>query len=76
MPDIHLVDLEVIRRYSLAIRQESADVAELTRILESDLAHLKKAAAPKRAARRARRTTTTRTPAKRTTAKSASKRAR
>jgi len=42
MPDVRLVDLEVIRRYSLAIRQESADAAELLKALTADRARVEK----------------------------------
>ncbi|HLF99932.1 MAG TPA: hypothetical protein VI916_05640 [Acidimicrobiia bacterium] len=42
MPDVRLVDLEVIRRYSLAIRQESADAAELLKALTEDRARVEK----------------------------------
>lgn len=44
MPDVRLVDLEVIRRYSLAVRQEAADAGELIEVLKTDMAALEKAA--------------------------------
>ena len=34
MPDVDLVDLDVIKRYSLAIRQESAPAEEVLAALE------------------------------------------
>jgi hypothetical protein len=34
MADVNLVDLEVIKRYSLAIRQESAPAEEVLAVLE------------------------------------------
>jgi hypothetical protein len=59
MADVNLVDLEVIKRYSLAIRQESAPADEVLAVLELSrdavLATMaaepraRKAAAPKRA---------------------------
>lgn len=56
MPDVRLVDLEVIRRYSLAVRQEHADAREIVEVLESDLKRLQKAT---RAARATKPTKTT-----------------
>jgi hypothetical protein len=38
MPDVQLVDLPVIKRYSLAVRQESAPAAELLAALEESRA--------------------------------------
>jgi hypothetical protein len=61
MADVNLVDLEVIKRYSLAIRQESAPADEVLAVLELSrdavLAALaapkpRKAAPPKKAAPR------------------------
>ena len=40
MADVRLVDLEVIKRYSLAIRQESAPAAELLAALDASRAHV------------------------------------
>jgi len=75
MADVNLVDLEVIKRYSLAIRQESAPADEVLAVLELSrdavLAVMaaepraKKAAAPKRAAAKV--------PAKRAPAKKVAK---
>lgn len=48
MPDVRLVDLELIRRYSLAIRQESADAAEVMKLLDADRAHLERLMRPRR----------------------------
>jgi hypothetical protein len=35
MPDVRLVDLDVIKRYSLAVRQESAPAEELLAALDA-----------------------------------------
>lgn len=35
MDDVRLVDLEVIRRYSLAVRQETAPAEELLAVLDA-----------------------------------------
>ena len=80
--DVQLTDLEVIQRYSLAVRGAAASRAELVATLESDLAWLRggrrapaakaapkaeaPAAAPKPAAKRA---PAKRAPAKRSPAK-------
>jgi len=56
MPDIRLVDLDVIKRYSLAVRAESAPANEVLEALDASrdavLAVLK--ATPPRPRRRAR----------------------
>lgn len=76
MADVNLVDLEVIKRYSLAIRQESAPADEVLAVLELSrdavLAALaapptRKAAPPKKAAPKraaAKKATAKKTPAK------------
>src|SRR5688572_14061590 len=40
MDDVRLTDLEVIQRYSIAVRGETADRAELVEALRADLAFL------------------------------------
>lgn len=55
---VELTSLEVIRRYSLAVRQATADRDELVAALSADLARLQGEAprpspAPRKAARRA-----------------------
>ncbi|MDQ1711141.1 MAG: hypothetical protein QOE45_591 [Frankiaceae bacterium] len=40
MDDVRLTDLEVIQRYSIAVRGETADRAELVTALRADLAWL------------------------------------
>ncbi len=35
MPDVNLVDLDVIRRYSLAVRQETAPAEEVLAVLDA-----------------------------------------
>ena len=61
---IALTDLEVIQRYSLAVRAASADRAELLRVLQADIEWLQRggrppsvapARRPKKSAPRARR---------------------
>ena len=54
MADVRLVDLEVFKRYSLAIRQESAPVEEVLAVLESTRRQIESAMAA-RATERARR---------------------
>lgn len=44
MDDVRLTDLEVIQRYSIAVRGETADRAELIEALRADLAFLEKPA--------------------------------
>ena len=83
MADVNLVDLEVIKRYSLAIRQESAPADEVLAVLElsRDAVLATMAAEPSggRAAEpRGRRTAApkrapAKTPAKRTSAKKVAK---
>ena len=47
--DVRLTDLEVIQRYSIAVRGETADRAELLEALRTDLAFLEGARAAKAA---------------------------
>ena len=47
--DVRLTDLEVIQRYSIAVRGETADRAELLDALRADLAFLEGARAAKAA---------------------------
>ncbi|HUS62706.1 MAG TPA: hypothetical protein VMY34_10950 [Acidimicrobiales bacterium] len=42
MAEVRLVDLDVIKHYSLAIRQESADAAEVISVLEADIVTLRR----------------------------------
>jgi hypothetical protein len=35
MPDVRLVDLDIIRRYSLAVRQETAPAEEILAVLDA-----------------------------------------
>ena len=59
--DVRLTDLEVIQRYSLAVRGEKADRAELVEALRADLTWLegrRTAAAQRSAARPAARAAT------------------
>lgn len=72
--DVDLTDLEIIRRYSLAVRQGSAGRAEVLAALRSDLARLEPARAVARSPRPSPRTakpaarrTATQAPARRTT---------
>lgn len=55
MPDVRLVDLEVIKRYSLAVRRDAVPADELLTALDASrdvvLAAMKGAAAPRRTAR-------------------------
>ena len=51
--DVRLTDLEVIQRYSIAVRGETADRAELLEALKADVAFLDKPAARKPAAKSA-----------------------
>lgn len=71
MPHVRLVDLAVIRRYSLAIRQETADAAELLGLIETDrktveklVAESKRATSRRAAPKRARSTAAREAPAK------------
>ncbi len=55
MADVRLVDLDVFKRYSLAIRQESAPVDELLAVLDATRAQVEAAGrAPARSPRRKR----------------------
>ena len=60
MAEVRLVDLEVIKRYSLAIRQESAPAAEVLAALDASratvLAAMTARRAPGRPSRHARPT--------------------
>lgn len=70
--DVDLTDLEIIRRYSLAVRQDSASRADLLAVLRSDLDRLEHASAPARSASPTSRPSpqaVTKTPAKRASAK-------
>ena len=70
MADVNLVDLEVIKRYSLAIRQESAPADEVLAVLElSRDAVLATMAEPRARKAPAPRRAPAKTPAKRTSAK-------
>jgi hypothetical protein len=83
MADVNLVDLEVIKRYSLAIRQESAPADEVLAVLdlsrEAVLAAMasgsrtRKAAAPRKAPAKA--TAARRAPAKKAARGAATKKA-
>lgn len=46
MPDVRLVDLDVIKRYSLAIRQESAPADEVLAVLDATRQQVVAAMAP------------------------------
>jgi hypothetical protein len=65
---IELTDLEVIQRWSLAVRGASADRAEVVATLRADLAWLERGRTPTRERRPVAKTT-----AKKTATKSASK---
>lgn len=54
MPDVRLVDLDMIKRYSLAIRQESAPAEEVLAVLDATREQVL-AAMPVSSARRRRR---------------------
>jgi len=55
MADVRLVDLDVFKRYSLAIRQESAPMDELLAVLEATRAQVEAAGrSPGRSPRRKR----------------------
>lgn len=51
--DVRLTDLEVIQRYSIAVRGETADRAELVEALRADLAFLEGSRAKPKPARTA-----------------------
>lgn len=59
MPDVRLVDLDVIKRYSLAVRQESAPAEELLAALDAsrELVVAAMAATTRRTRRSPRRAT-------------------
>lgn len=69
--DVQLTDLEVIQRYSLAVRGASASRNEIIAALQADLDWLKggRRAAPVKAAAKAPAKAVKRAPAKRTAAK-------
>jgi hypothetical protein len=74
MADVNLVDLEVIKRYSLAIRQESAPADEVLAVLElSRDAVLAVMAGEPSARKAAARRAPAKAPAKRTPAKKVAK---
>ncbi len=78
---VELTDLDVIARYSLAVRAATADRAELIAALRSDLAWLengRRSAAPRRAAPGTDKTTATKktTVTKKATARKATTRRR
>jgi hypothetical protein len=57
MADVRLVDLDVFKRYSLAIRQESAPMEELLSVLDATRAQVEAAGrSPGRTPRRKRAT--------------------
>lgn len=74
MDDVRLTDLEVIQRFSIAVRGETADRAELVEALRADLAFLEKPAARKPAPA-AKKPVTQPVPAKRPVAKKPAKKA-
>lgn len=69
--DVQLTDLEVIQRYSLAVRGASASRSEVIAALQADLDWLKggRRAAPAKAETKAPAKAAKRAPAKRTAAK-------
>lgn len=71
MADVRLVDLEVIKRYSLAIRQEYADAEELLAALEADREELQKLTGASSQAARRSGAAAKRSPAKKSAAKKA-----
>ena len=48
MPDVHLADLETIRRYSVAVRRATADLDDVVAALRADLDALTTEVRPKR----------------------------
>ncbi|MDP9402504.1 MAG: hypothetical protein M3P85_04055 [Actinomycetota bacterium] len=54
MSDVRLVDLDVIKRYSLAVRQESAPAEEVLAVLEASRQQVLAAMRPERRGRRRR----------------------
>jgi hypothetical protein len=48
MADVRLVDLDVIKRYSLAVRQETAPAEEVLAALDASRAEVKKLIGPTR----------------------------
>jgi len=55
MADVRLVDLDVIKRYSLAVRQETAPAEELLAALDASREHVAALLDEHHAARRTRR---------------------
>ena len=86
MDDVRLPELEVIQRYSIALRREYAPAEEVIEVLEADLEALKRATQParrpaKRSTKRAstarkRASTARKRSTSRTTAKKRTRRAR
>lgn len=76
--DVRLTELELIKRYSIAVRGETADRSELVAVLRADLAWLQGGSAGRRAgsdddtARPSRRAPAAK-PARRATARTAAK---
>jgi len=54
VPDVRLVDLDMIKRYSLAIRQESAPAEEVLAVLDATREQVLAAMSPAPARRRRR----------------------
>ena len=48
MPDVRLVDLDIIRRYSLAVRQETAPAEEVLAVLDASREIVLAALTPRR----------------------------
>jgi hypothetical protein len=48
VPDVRLVDLEIFKRFSLALRQEHADAAEVLAVLEDSAESIRREMAPAR----------------------------
>ena len=71
--DVQLTDLEVIQRYSLAVRGATAERADLIRALQADLDWLKGGRRSKPATAAKREAPVKRGPAKRAPAKRAAK---
>lgn len=61
--EVDLTDLEIIRRYSLAVRQDTADRSELLAVLHADLDRLERDRARTPATKRPARRTAKRAPA-------------
>jgi hypothetical protein len=50
--EVRLPDLQTIRRFSIAVRQEHAPIGEVLEALRADLERLERAAAPRKESRR------------------------